>query len=179
MHKSPCASLIICCVASDIPYPRPVVRKFPCASHVLANRRLLLLRLPTALECDFWRRSWSRESFEQYSISVLRNKTVRHLRQVPRVQILVTTTLLLRQTRAHQRTPCRQGPQSEERGAEGTETESEEQNHYFLICFIILLCQLCSRTRKTPPENSDAQPSRSRSPPSLPSQNAMSSPRSL
>ena len=38
LHKSPCVSLVICCVASGIPYPRPVVRKFPCASYVLANR---------------------------------------------------------------------------------------------------------------------------------------------
>ena len=66
-----CTSLLVgvwSSVVSSLTSLIPVLScaSFPCASHVLANR-LLLLRLQIVFECDFWRKSWNRDSFEQDS----------------------------------------------------------------------------------------------------------------
>ena len=76
-YKCPKTSLIICCGAFDVSCPRLALPRhhFRGASHTVTNR-LLLLRLPTAFQCDFGRLSWGWESFEQYSISVSRNNIV-------------------------------------------------------------------------------------------------------
>ena len=71
------ASLIIRRVASDVSFPSLTRNKFPRACrHIIKKRLLLLLRVPNAFRCHFWCGSWGWESFEKYSIFLLRDYSV-------------------------------------------------------------------------------------------------------